>query len=82
MALKTDLVLMAEINNPQQVKALEGLGLTVYYLNNPITLEDMYANLETVAKLTGHEQEAALAVVGNHGRCRFCEKLKRGFVYP
>jgi iron complex transport system substrate-binding protein len=60
--MKPDLVLAAEINTPEQVKALEDLGLTVYYLKNPTTLEEMYTNLEIVAKLTGHEAEAATLV--------------------
>jgi iron complex transport system substrate-binding protein len=59
VSLQPDLVLAAEINAPEQVKQLEDLGLTVYYLKNPLTLEDMYDNLETVAQLTGHEDEAA-----------------------
>ncbi len=53
VSLKPDLVLAAEINTPEQVKALEDLGLTVYYLKNPITLEEMYVNIEIVAQLTG-----------------------------
>lgn len=59
VALKPDLVLAAELNTPEQVKALENLGLTVYYLKNPTTLEGLYTNLETVGKLTGHESDAA-----------------------
>jgi iron complex transport system substrate-binding protein len=62
VSLKPDLVLAAEINTPEQVKQLEELGLTVYYLNNPLTLEDMYGNLEIVAQLTGHEQETATLI--------------------
>ena len=58
VALHPDLVLAAEINTADQVKTLEGLGLTVYYLKNPNSLEDMYKNLETIAKLSGHEPEA------------------------
>jgi iron complex transport system substrate-binding protein len=57
VSLKPDLVLAAEINNPEQVKALENLGITVYYLNNPHTLEEMYRNLVIVAQLTGHEAD-------------------------
>jgi len=57
VSLKPDLVIAAEINTPEQVKQLEDLGLTVYYLKNPLTLEEMYGNLEIVAQLTGHEQE-------------------------
>ncbi len=37
------------------MKQLEDLGVTVYYLGNPLTLEEMYAKLETVAELTGHD---------------------------
>jgi iron complex transport system substrate-binding protein len=59
VSLKPDMVLAAEINTADQVKALEDLGLTVYYLKNPVTLEELYGNLEIVAQLTGHESEAA-----------------------
>ena len=55
LALEPDLVLAAEINTPELIKQLEDLGLTVYYLKNPTTLEGMYANLEAVASLTGHD---------------------------
>jgi len=55
VALNPDLVLAAEINTPELVKQLEDLGLTVYYLSNPLTLEEMYTKLETVAELTGHD---------------------------
>lgn len=60
--LKPDLVMAAEINTPDQVKALEDLGLTVYYLSNPKDLDGMYQNLMIVAKLTGHETETAALV--------------------
>ena len=59
VSLEPDLVLAAEINTPEQVKQLEDLGLTVYYLKNPTTLEEMYGNLELVAQMTGHQEEAA-----------------------
>ena len=55
VALKPDLVLAAEINTPELVKELEGLGLTVYYLSNPKTLEELYVNIEIVATLTGRD---------------------------
>lgn len=58
VALAPDLVLAAEINATEQVKSLEDLGLNVYYLSNPRTLDGMYDNLRTVARLTGHEAEA------------------------
>lgn len=62
ISLKPDLVLAAEINTPEQVKQLEDLGLTVYYLKNPTTLEEMYGNLELVAQMTGHREEAATLI--------------------
>lgn len=59
VALQPDLVLAGGINPPELVAALEELGLTVYFLPNPQTLEEMYLNLETVGALTGHAAEAA-----------------------
>lgn len=56
--LKPDLVLAAEINTPEQVQALQDLGLTVFYLSNPTDLEGMFQNLMVVGKLTGRESEA------------------------
>lgn len=58
VALEPDLVLAAEINPPELVKQLEDLGLTVYYLSNPTTIEEMYTNLEIVAQLTGQDVTA------------------------
>jgi iron complex transport system substrate-binding protein len=62
VSLKPDLVLAAEINTADQVKALESLGLTVYYLKNPTTLEELYNNINIVAQLTGHESDSAKLV--------------------
>ena len=62
VALHPDLVLAGGINSPELVASLEKLGLTVYFLPNPATLEEMYANLETVATLTGHTSEAGTLV--------------------
>ncbi len=62
VALHPDLVLAGGINTPELVASLENLGLAVYYLPNPNTLEEMFTNLETVAKLTGHEPETATLV--------------------
>ncbi|OGO41958.1 MAG: hypothetical protein A2W36_00060, partial [Chloroflexi bacterium RBG_16_58_14] len=62
IALNPDLVLSAEINAVEQVKALEDLGLNVFYLANPKDLEGMYENLRIVARLTGHEAEAETLV--------------------
>jgi iron complex transport system substrate-binding protein len=57
--LEPDLVLAAEINTPEQVQALVDLGLNVFYLANPTSMDEMYGNLLTIGQLTGHEAEAA-----------------------
>jgi iron complex transport system substrate-binding protein len=59
VTLTPDLVIAAEINTPEQVKALEDLGIPVYYLKNPVGFEGLYADVKTMGILTGHEAEAA-----------------------
>ncbi len=68
VALHPDLVLAGGINTPELVASLEKLGLTVYFLPNPATLEEMYTNLETVAALTGHAAEAGTLVASLKSR--------------
>jgi iron complex transport system substrate-binding protein len=58
-SLNPDLVIAAEINTADQVKALEDLGLTVYYLANPTDFIGLYTAIETVGQLTGHTSDAA-----------------------
>ncbi len=77
VALHPDLVLAGGINTPELVASLEQLGLTVYFLPNPATLEEMYANLETVARLTGRETEATALIDSLKGRVAAVdEKIK------
>ncbi len=57
-SLEPDLVIAAEINTPEQVSALEGMELKVFYLSNPSDLEGIYTMLQTVGTLSGHEEEA------------------------
>ena len=74
VALKPDLVLAGGINTPEQVKSLEDLGLTVYFLGNPTTLEEMYANLATVGQLTGHSGQAQQEVQSLQARVAAVDK--------
>lgn len=60
--LQPDLVVATEINTPDQVKALEDLGIKVYYIANPVALEDLYPILATMGEITGHS-DAATALV-------------------
>lgn len=58
LALEPDLVVAAEINTPEQVKSLEDLGITVYYLKNPVTYAELYDQVRWAGTITGHEDEA------------------------
>jgi iron complex transport system substrate-binding protein len=64
VSLKPDLVLAAELNPPELVTTLEDLGLTVYYLKNPLDLEGVYENLRIVGGLTGR-LEGAETLIGS-----------------
>lgn len=64
VGLEPDLVLAAEITPTEQVQELEDLGLTVYWLANPTTLDGLYENIAIIGQLTGNE-EAASAVVAD-----------------
>lgn len=61
-ALQPDIVLAAEINTQEQVKALEDLHVTVYYLSNPKDIYGMLDNVLIVGKITGRDAEAAALV--------------------
>jgi iron complex transport system substrate-binding protein len=70
VALHPDLVLAqgGGFNSPELIASLESLGLTVYAVPDPATLEEMYTNLETVGTLTGQESGAAALVESLKGR--------------
>ena len=73
--LEPDLVLTAEINTPEQVKSLEDLGMTVYFLKNPTSIDEMYENLLTVAEMTGHLEETEQLVEDLRRRVSKIESL-------
>ena len=68
VALQPDLVLAAGINTPEQVQAIQDLGLTVYYLANPLDFEGLYENLLLVGELTGHAADAEALVADLRAR--------------
>ena len=57
VSLQPDLVLAADVNAPEQIKAIEDLGITVFQITNPVDLEGLYENMRIVAQLTGHKAE-------------------------
>jgi iron complex transport system substrate-binding protein len=81
VALKPDLVLAAEINTIDQVKALEDLGITVFMVSNPTTLDEMYARLLTVAQLTGRTSEANTLVEKLKARVDSVQKVIAGVTF-
>ena len=62
IALEPDLVICAQIIPEEQITVLEDLGLSVYWQANPQDFETLYANITDLAKITGHEAEAAALV--------------------
>lgn len=56
--LAPDLVLAAEINTAELVQSIEDLGIPVFYISNPVVLDDLYATIENVGVLTGNEENA------------------------
>lgn len=61
-SLAPDLVVAAEINTPEQVKALEDIGITVYYIANPVSLDGLFPILDTMGRITGHEDVSSALV--------------------
>jgi len=59
ISLSPDLVIAGGINPPELVASLEGLGLSVYFLSNPNTLEELYTKIEIIGTLTGKESAAS-----------------------
>jgi cobalamin transport system substrate-binding protein len=62
LSKKPDLVLASPLTPPEQIADLDKAGLTVYVLPNPKSFDDLYANLQFVGKITGHENAAGTLV--------------------
>ncbi len=60
--LEPDLVLAAEINTAELVQSIEDLGITVFYVSNPLTFDDLYTNIENMGLLTGHADTAQTVI--------------------
>jgi len=66
--LDPDLVLAAEINTAELVQSIEDLGINVFYISNPLTFDDLYANIENVGKLTGNSETAETVIADAQAR--------------
>jgi iron complex transport system substrate-binding protein len=78
LASNPDLILAGELTPAEQVQALEDLGLTVFVLGNPVELPEMYENLRTVAKMTGHLEETETMIVSLEARVSAVEQKLAG----
>jgi len=58
VALEPDLVLAGDIQTPELVQSIEDLGLKVFYINNPASLEEMLETIRTIGVISGHGAEA------------------------
>ncbi|HSH02600.1 MAG TPA: cobalamin-binding protein [Anaerolineae bacterium] len=68
LSLEPDLILAADITPPEQVQALQDLGLNVYTLSNPTTLEEMYDRLRTLAQITATEDQTEQLITNLQAR--------------
>jgi iron complex transport system substrate-binding protein len=68
VAAKPDLVLASPLTPPEQLADLNKIGLNVHVVQNPTSFEDLFANLEEVAALTGHEPEGGALVAALRAR--------------
>lgn len=55
VSLEPDLVLGSGLTPEEQVQSMQDLGLTVYVVPNPLDLDDLYDNINTLAYLAGVE---------------------------
>jgi iron complex transport system substrate-binding protein len=62
LALEPDLVLAAPLTTPEQVSSMTDVGLNVFLMPNPTTMEEMYDLLRTAAKITGQEENTEVLI--------------------
>jgi iron complex transport system substrate-binding protein len=53
LTLESDLVLAADIHTEEQVQELEYLGLTVFWVPNFSSFDELFENIENLGRLTG-----------------------------
>jgi iron complex transport system substrate-binding protein len=80
-ALKPDLALVSADMHQRLVPLLEGLGVMVFALE-PRNFEEVYAAIEIVGRLAGHEQNAALVARDMKANLARIEKRTRGKKAP
>lgn len=77
ISLKPDLVLANDSGQESVIEALEQANVKVIAVK-AASFDDVYANLETVGKITGHDTEAAAVVTGMKARVETVTNLVAG----
>lgn len=77
VALRPDLILAPGVISPEQVKALEDLGLVVFHQRTPKDIEEIFEQIRTVGKLTGNSESAEKVVADLQARLRAIEEKVR-----
>jgi iron complex transport system substrate-binding protein len=70
VGLEPEVVLAAGITPPEQIQALEEVGLPVFVVGNPQEFDGLFENLVTVGVLTGREEQAEALAQDLEGRFR------------
>lgn len=68
VSARPDLILASPLTPPEQIADLENIGLKVQVVPNPRTFDELYANLLSVAALTGHQAQGEALVAALTGR--------------
>jgi len=77
VALRPDLILAPGVISPEQVKALEDLGLMVFHQSTPKDLEGIFQQILTVGRLTGNTAQAEKVVADLRARVAALEEKIR-----
>ena len=82
VALGPDLILAGDIQTPELVQSIEDLGLQVFYVANPSSLEDMLESIQVLGALSGHEAEAAQVTANLAMRIQAVDDALAGDIQP
>lgn len=77
VAMRPDLILAPGVISPEQVKALEDLGLVVFHQRTPKDIEEIFEQIRTVGRLTGNTEQAEKVVADLQARLAAIEEKAR-----
>ncbi|MDR3171236.1 MAG: cobalamin-binding protein [Treponema sp.] len=79
--LKPDIVLLSGFMHERIITLLERLGISAFAVE-PLNFEQVYQTIETLGRLTGHDQEAGEVVAVMQAKIRRAEERSRGKERP